>query len=108
MPLGDLLEGGGVWGIGLGLAAGAAIVLGRQGRPLVKGAIVGYLSAQDRVREFAAETVEQLQDLYEEARVEYQEGRSNEDGILEVVESEEPPPPPAPRPRAGRGRRAAE
>lgn len=107
MPLGDLLEGGGGWGIGLGLVAGAAIVLGRQGRPLVKGAIVGYLSAQERVREFAAETVEQVQDLYEEARAEYQDGRSSDEGILEVVE-EEPPPPPAPRPRAGRGRRTAE
>ena len=107
MPLGDLLEGGGAWGIGLGLVAGAAIVLGRRGRPLVKGAIVGYLSAQDRIREVAAETVEQLQDLYEEARAEYQEGQSTNDGILEVVE-EEPPPPPAPRPRAGRGRRTAE
>ncbi len=107
MPLGDLLEGGGGWGIGIGLVAGAAIILGRTGRPLMKGAIVGYLSAQDRVRELAAETAEQMQDLYEEARAEYQEGRSNEDGILEVVE-EEPPPPPAPRPRAGRGRRVAE
>jgi hypothetical protein len=107
MPLSDLLEGGGGLGIGLGLVAGAAIILGRQGRPLVKGAIVGYLSAQDRVREFAAETVEQMQDLYEEARAEYEDGRSTEDGILEVVE-DEPPPPPAPRPRAGRGRRAAE
>ena len=107
MALGDLLEGGGGWGIGLGLVAGAAIVLGRQGRPLVKGAIVGYLSAQERLRELAAETVEQVQDLYEEARAEYQEGRSTEEGILEVIE-EEPPPPPAPRPRAGRGRRAAE
>ena len=108
MALGDLLEGGGGWGIGLGLVAGAAIVLGRQGRPLVKGAIVGVLSARDRAREFAAETAEQLQDLYEEARAEYQEGRSTEEGILEVVEEDEPPPPPAPRPRAGRGRRAAE
>lgn len=107
MALSDLLEGGGGWGIGLGLVAGAAIVLGRQGRPLVKGAIVGYLSAQERLRELAAETVEQVQDLYEEARAEYQEGRSTEEGILEVIE-EEPPPPPAPRPRAGRGRRAAE
>jgi hypothetical protein len=107
MALGDLLEGGGGWGIGIGLVAGAALILGRQGRPLVKGAIVGYLSVQDRVKELAAETVEQIQDLYEEARAEYQEGRSAEDGILEVVE-DEPPPPPAPRPRAGRGRRAAE
>ncbi len=107
MALGDLLEGGGGWGIGLGLVAGAAIVLSRRGRPLVKGALVGYLSAQERVREFAAETVEQIQDLYEEARAEYQEGRSTEDGILEVVE-DEPPPPPAPRPRAGRGSRSAE
>ena len=107
MPLGDLLEGGGGWGIGLGLLAGAAIVLGRRGRPLAKGAIVGYFSAQERVRQVAAETVEQMQDLYEEARAEYREGRSAEEGILEVVE-DEPPPPPVPRPRAGRGRRAAD
>src|SRR3712207_2454249 len=102
MALTDLLEGGGGWGIGIGLAAGAALILGSRGRPLVKGAIVGVLSAQDRVRELAAESVEQLQDLYEEARAEYLEGRWSDDGILEVVE-EEPPPPPAPRPRAGRG-----
>jgi len=108
MPLSDLLEGTGGWGLSVGLLAGAAIVMGKQGRPLVKGALVGAFTLADRLRSLAAETTEQVQDLYEEARAEYLDHVSAEEEveIVDVVEDEPPPPPPK-RPRAGRGRRAA-
>jgi hypothetical protein len=107
MPLSDLLEGNGGWGLGVGLLAGAAIVMGKQGRPIVKGALVGAFTLADRLRSLAAETTEQVQDLYEEARAEYRERLTAEEEveIVDVVEDEPPPPPPK-RPRAGRGRRA--
>ena len=107
MPLSDLLEGNGGWGLGVGLLAGAAIVMGKQGRPMVKGALVGAFALADRLKSLAAETTEQMQDLYEEARAEYHERLSAEAEveIVDVVEDEAPPPPPK-RPRAGRGRRA--
>jgi hypothetical protein len=108
MPLSDLLEGNGGWGLGVGLLAGAAIVLGKQGRPLAKGALVGYFTLSDRLRSLAAETSEQVQDLLAEARAEYKERVSADDEIeiVDVIEEEAPPPPPK-RPRAGRGRAAA-
>jgi hypothetical protein len=104
MALGDLLEGGGGWGLGVGLAAGAAIVLARSGRPLLKGALVGYFTLTDRVKTLAAETSEQMQDLYEEARSEYRDALTAEDEVEIVDVEDEPPPPPPKRPRAGRGR----
>lgn len=105
MPLSDLIEGNSGWGLGVGLLAGAAIVLGKQGRPIVKGALVGYFTLSDRLRELAAETTEQVQDLVAEARAEYQE-RTSADEEVEIVDvvDDEPPPPPPKRPRAGRGR----
>src|SRR6185295_12302788 len=53
MPLSDLFEGTGGWGLGVGLLAGAAILASKQGRPLVKGAIVGYFTVADRLRSLA-------------------------------------------------------
>jgi hypothetical protein len=108
MPLSDLLEGTGGWGLGVGLLAGAAILASKQGRPLVKGALVGYFTLSDRLRSLAAETTEQVQDLYEEALAEYRDHQTADEEveIVDVVEDEPPPPPPK-RPRAGRGRRAA-
>ena len=109
----DPFEGGGEgigWGWGLGLLAGAAIVLGTQGRPLIKRAMVGSLALSERIRELGAETVEQLQDLYEEARAEYQQSRveyqdlrAGSDGEAVTATDEPPAPPRPPRPRAGRG-----
>jgi hypothetical protein len=106
MAVEDLFEGGGGWGVGtVALLAGAAVLLSTRGRPLLKGAIVGYFAATERVRELAAEAGEQLQDLYEEARAEFESAR---EGTQDLVESGEPPPPARPpRPRAGRGRRPA-
>ncbi len=109
MAVGDLLEGGGGVGLGVGLVAGAALLVGKRGRPLLKGAMIGYITATERLKTLIAETTEQMQDLYEEARVEYLEGRSADDEIeiVDVVEDEPPPPPPK-RPRAGRGRAGTE
>ena len=107
MALADMLEGGGGWGLGVGLAAGAAVVLARSGRPLLTGALVGYFTLSDRVKTLAAETSEQLQDIYEEARSEYRDALAAEEEV-EIVDVEDAPPPPPPkRPRAGRGRAAA-
>jgi Protein of unknown function (DUF5132) len=105
MPLSDLLEGNGGWGLGVGLLAGAAILLSKQGRPMAKGALVGYFTLTDRLKALAAETSEQVQDLVAEAKAEYADraGADEEIEIVDVVE-EEPPPPPPKRPRAGRGR----
>ena len=108
MPLSDLLEGNGGWGLGVGLLAGAAILLSKQGRPIAKGALVGYFTLSDRLKALAAETSEQVQDLVAEAKAEYVDraGADEEIEIVDVVE-EEPPPPPPKRPRAGRGRARA-
>jgi hypothetical protein len=56
--------------LGLGLALGAGVVLGRGLRPVAKGAIRGYLSVQERLREVTAEAGESLQDLYAETKAE--------------------------------------
>jgi len=108
MALADLIEGGGGWGLGIGLVAGAAILASKRGRPLLKVAMVGYFAASERVKTLVAESTEQIQDIYEEARTEYLEGVTADDEveIVDLVEDEPPPPPPRRR-RAGRGRSAA-
>lgn len=72
----DLLEGvGGTTGrlIAIGLAIGAGLLLGRGLRPVAKGMIRGYLTVADRVKEMVAETGESLQDIYAEAKAEYEQ-----------------------------------
>jgi Protein of unknown function (DUF5132) len=56
--------------VGLGLALGAGVLIGRGMRPVAKGAIRGVLAASERVREYAAEAGESLEDLYHEAKSE--------------------------------------
>jgi hypothetical protein len=56
--------------VGLGLALGAGMLIGRGMRPVAKTAIRGFLAASDRVREYAAEAGESLEDLYHEAKSE--------------------------------------
>jgi hypothetical protein len=56
--------------IGLGVALGAGVLIGRGMRPVSKTAIRGVLSASDRVRAYAAEAGESLEDLYHEAKAE--------------------------------------
>jgi hypothetical protein len=60
------------------VAAGALVlapilvpVVGRGLRPLAKGAIKGYLTVQDKLKEYAAVSTEQLSDLVAEARSEH-------------------------------------
>jgi len=79
--LDDLLDTiGGTPGriVGIGLALGAGILIGRGIRPVAKGAIKGYLSLAERVKELGAEAGESLQDLYHEAKAEREEATAEE------------------------------
>ena len=67
----------GVWGLGLIVVAGGALLASGAGRPAMKGAIRGWLAARDKAavvgeqtRAFVAETGERIQDLYAEAKAE--------------------------------------
>src|SRR5947209_5879601 len=64
------LVGGAIWGLG----AGVALLVFRGGsdglRPAARSAIKTYLAASNRVRELTAETMENFEDLYAEARSE--------------------------------------
>jgi hypothetical protein len=67
--------------VGLGLALGLGVVLGRGLRPVAKQAVRGYMKVSDRVREVTAEASESLQDIYAEAKAERdQEGATAEGG----------------------------
>ena len=68
--------GGGAWGLGLALVAGVGLLAWKGGRPLAKRAITGALVLSQRAQELAAETTEQLQDLYAEARSEFDQRAS--------------------------------
>lgn len=86
--LDDLLDSfGGTPGriVGIGLALGAGILIGRGMRPVAKGAIKGYLSLADRMREVGAEAGESLQDLYHEAKAE--RDQAAEGGGAEAAQS---------------------
>jgi|SRR5579883_1837315 hypothetical protein len=68
-------------GLGVGLVAVAAAVLvgGRLMKPLAKGAIKGYLTVTHGMREAVAGASESVQDLYAEAKHEYEsQGRGEE------------------------------
>ncbi len=106
LGLDDLVEGvlgGTSWGVGVAAVAVVAMVGGPRAKPLAKQAIKGYLAATERVREMAAEATEQLQDLYAEAKYEYEsqlQESESADGVDEASERLEG----AARPR---GRRAS-
>ncbi len=62
------------------LLLGAAVLLAIPGvrnglRPLAKGTMKAGMAVADQVKALTAETREQMNDLYEEARSEYNEGR---------------------------------
>ncbi len=64
------------WPIGIGLAVVAVSMapkIIKAGRPLVKRAIKGYLTFQERAKEIAAESGERMQDLYAEAKHEHEQ-----------------------------------
>lgn len=88
----EVSERGWGWPLGIGLAV-AAVSAGPQlvksGRPLMKKAIKGYLALQARSREMFAETGERLQDLYAEAKHEYEE-EAEEMHAMEAQPEEKP------------------
>lgn len=94
-------------GIGLAIAAvSAGPKLVKAGRPLIKSAIKGYLMVQARSKEMFAETAERMQDIYAEARHEYEEEaqmpKAEEEKPMQVVAEEHKPAEgakPAPRTR---------
>jgi Protein of unknown function (DUF5132) len=92
----DGVLGGTSWGVGALAIAAVAVVGAPRAKPLAKQAIKGYLAATERVREMAAEATEQIQDLYAEAKYEYEsqlDGETAEAGASEAAAE------PAPRPR---------
>ena len=70
MTLGQLLARA-TWSLGWALVAGGALVFSREGRPLLRGAIVTALAVSDRIRGVSAVTRERLEDVYQEAYSEY-------------------------------------
>jgi hypothetical protein len=71
MGVDDVLDGignGAVGGLGLALVVGAALLLGKGGRPLAKGAVKGYLAVAERASGLFTECPEQFQDLYADGR----------------------------------------
>ncbi|MDQ2733098.1 MAG: DUF5132 domain-containing protein [Armatimonadota bacterium] len=74
--IGILGEGAG-WIVGLGITLGIASAFTDNGKPMVKKAIKGYLSLTDRARVATAEMSENFQDLYAEARMEYNTDRAS-------------------------------
>jgi|GEM_PF-1340017 len=72
----EVSEKGIGWPLGVGLvvlAVSAGPKLVKAGRPLIKRAIKGYLAVQEKSKEMFAETSERMQDLYAEAKHEYDE-----------------------------------
>ena len=65
--------------LGIAVVAGIMLVGGPRAKPLAKSALKGYLVTTKRVREWVAGATEQVQDLYAEARYEYESELSNED-----------------------------
>ena len=70
MMIGQLLARA-TWSVGWALVAGGALVFSREGRPLLRGAIVTALAVSDRVRGVPAVARERLEDIYQEAYSEY-------------------------------------
>jgi hypothetical protein len=68
----DGIFGGSPWGLGLVAVAAAVAVAGPRAKPVAKGMIKGYLATTERAREWVAEASEQIQDLYAEAKHEYE------------------------------------
>lgn len=85
----DVSDRGLGWPLGLGLVV-AAVSMGPQlvksGRPVMKKAIKAYLALEDKAKEMMAETSERMQDLYAEAKHEYEQGET----VMEVQAHHEP------------------
>ncbi len=87
----DVIEGSvgaALWGAALVAGGAAAAVASPRAKPLAKRAMMGYLALTERTRGAVAEVVEQVQDLYAEAKYEYQSQLAGEH--VEVVEASAP------------------
>lgn len=71
VALDGLFGGGGAWGLGLALVAAVGLLAWKGGRPILKKAIATGLMLSERAQEVAAEATEQMQDIYAEARAEF-------------------------------------
>jgi hypothetical protein len=79
----DNVVGGTTWGLGVAMVAGAALLVGKGGRPLAKQAIKATLILGNRVRELTAEATEQIEDIYAEARAELDEVLARDNGTAD-------------------------
>ena len=70
MTIGQLLARA-TWSMGWALVAGGALVFSREGRPLLRGAMVTALAVSDRVRAISTVTRDRIEDIYQEAYIEY-------------------------------------
>ena len=100
-------------GVGLLVAAvSLAPKLVKTGRPMIKRAIKGYLVVHAKSREMFAETAERMQDLYAEAKHEFEEDEHEmKPAVEEKAEEpvvEESPPAEGRKPRPRRRKRASE
>ncbi len=68
----EMLVGGMAAGVGFTLGVGATLAGAQRTRPLLKQAMKSYFVATERAREVAAEMGETLEDLYAEAKAEYE------------------------------------
>jgi hypothetical protein len=71
----DLAEGviaGAIWGTGLVAGGAVASVALPQTRPVAKRVLKGYLALTHKAKSMAADAVEHAQDLYAEAKHEFQ------------------------------------
>jgi hypothetical protein len=67
----DVVEGA-AFGIGAVAVGAMAVFGGPRAKPYAKRAMKGYLTVAHRAQEAAAEAAERVQDLYHEARHEYE------------------------------------
>jgi hypothetical protein len=68
----EAVTGNSIWALAVAGIAGVAIIGGRRAKPLARTAIKGYLGGRAWARERFAEATERVQDLYAEAKYEYQ------------------------------------
>jgi hypothetical protein len=66
----EAVAGGAIWGVGFAVALGAVRSAGGGLRPVAKRTIKGALAARDWVQTVTAESRENIEDLYHEARAE--------------------------------------
>ena len=71
----ESVVGGAIWGVGFALALGAVRAAGSGSRPALKSAIKGSFAVSEWVRTAAATGRETVEDVYHEARAEFDAAR---------------------------------